>query len=340
MTAVSQAQTANGRIRDIPILNGWRATSILLVLAAHWLPLPKLLRMNETAGAAGMALFFCLSGFLIASFLDAGEPLGRFMIKRLARIVPLAWVAVSVLLLAQAYDLPTISRNFLFLSNLPPASLLHGGEHLWSLCVEMQFYVLAALLCLTLGRGRGLAMLPLLGVAVTVGRIIAHQPISIVTWHRIDEIFLGSTLALVYRRRLGDGLWLARVPTWAAAIAFALTSSPLFEPAEYLRPYAAALLVGSTLHGAPRLLDRVLTAKPMLFLAEISYAVYVVHGVLTATWLGSQPGKYLKRPLLAAATLVLAWLSTTYLERPITRLARRWPQSRTAESRAEPPPAP
>lgn len=45
-------------------------------------------------------------------------------------------------------------------------------------------------------------------------------------------------------------------------------------------------------------------------------ALYVVHGLLTATWLGSGDDlvKYLKRPLLLAATFGLAHLSTFYFE--------------------------
>ena len=59
----------------IPILDGWRATSILCVLGAHLVPLgPKALQLNFVAGAMGMALFFCLSGFLIVQFLAGGMP--------------------------------------------------------------------------------------------------------------------------------------------------------------------------------------------------------------------------------------------------------------------------
>jgi len=324
-TAAAPARPHHPRIGDIPILHGWRAVSILLVLSAHWLPLPRILAMNDAAGAAGMALFFCLSGFLIASFLDSGEPVPRFMVKRMARILPLAWLAVSILLLWHPQDLPTMARNYLLVANIPPVDLLHGGEHLWSLCVEMQFYLLAALLCLAFGRGRGLAALPVLCVAVTLGRIVAHEPISIITWQRIDEILAGSTLALIHRGRFGDLSRLFRIPLWAGILGLYLTSAPLFPPAEYLRPYVAALLVGSTFYARPGRLHRLLTARPMLLIAEMSYAIYVIHGVLTATWLGTPPFKYPKRPLLAAATFLLAWLSTRYFERPVMRWARRLP---------------
>jgi peptidoglycan/LPS O-acetylase OafA/YrhL len=52
--------------------------------------------------------------------------------------------------------------------------------------------------------------------------------------------------------------------------------------------------------------------------AAISYAVYVTHMLLAATWLGNgdRMTKYLKRPLLFAATWALSHVSTFYFERP------------------------
>lgn len=314
----------HARVPDIPVLHGWRAVSILLVMACHWLPMPpKMLGLNHTAGAMGMALFFTLSGFLIVSFLYAGEPLNTFLVKRVARILPLAWLAMAILTIWRPHDQETVLRNFLFFSNLPPASLLEGGSHLWSLCLEMQFYLLAALLCFAFGRIGGLYAIPLLGLAVTIARVAAHEPISIVTWHRLDEILAGGTLALIYNGRLGSRSWLGKIPTWPMLLLLIVASNPLSGPIQYCRPYAAALLVGSSLLGAPAILQYALTIRPMRWIAEISYALYVIHGVLTDSWLGSEPGKYLKRPLLVLATFCLAYLSTRYYEQPIGRMVRR-----------------
>ncbi|NUT01577.1 MAG: acyltransferase [Sphingomonas sp.] len=324
--------------KRIPILDGWRATSILLVLGAHLLPLgPNFLGLNETAGAMGMALFFTLSGFLIVQFLAAGTPLEIFVLKRLARIVPLSWAAILFLLLLHQYDALTIARNLLFTENLPPMSLLEGGEHLWSLCVEMQFYLTVATICLLLGR-RGLYLIPVLAVAVTCARIYAGQYISIVTWHRVDEIFAGGTIALAYSGWLGErasGV-LRRSPVWPFAILLIVCSHPQAGAMQYLRPYAAAALVGVSLTGAPALLQRILVSRPMAYVADISYALYVIHGVLSHTWLGSGERfeKYLKRPLLIGLTFALAHLSTRYYEQPITRRVREFGKRREAARRA------
>ena len=98
---------------------------------------------------------------------------------------------------------------------------------------------------------------------------------------------------------------------------------------DHLRPYIALLLVGSTLLAdAPRWYHPILRHRVLKFLAKISYALYVLHGGLRETWLGSGDKLecYLKRPLLLAATFGLAYLSTRHYERHWIRLGRRWSQ--------------
>jgi peptidoglycan/LPS O-acetylase OafA/YrhL len=186
-----------GDTSRIPALDGLRATSILLVLAGHLLPLgPAALQLNSTAGLSGMAIFFSLSGFLIVRFLASGMPVPTFVIRRLARIVPLAWTAMFILWLINGPASP-LASNLAFLANLPPAQLMRGGEHLWSLCLEVQFYAVVALLCIFPSR-KSLIAVPLLCILTTAARVYSDQPVSIVTWHRIDEILIGGTVALVY----------------------------------------------------------------------------------------------------------------------------------------------
>lgn len=309
------------------VLDGWRAISILAVLSGHLLPLgPKSWQLNGNVAAAGMALFFTLSGFLIVRFLAAGSPVSQFLVRRGARILPLAWVAMTILAVWHPADVVTAARNFAFIANLPPATLFDGGEHLWSLCVEVQFYVGVALLCGVMGK-RGLLAVPLIALGVTLARIVADQPVSIFTYHRVDEILAGGTLALAYVGAFGvrSQSLLRRLHFWPLVVVLMVCSSQLSGPLQYLRPYAAACLVGSTLSGGPALVRRMLTSRALAYIAGISYALYVIHGMLTVTWLGTgdRLTRYLKRPLLIAATFALADLSTRYFELPITRWARR-----------------
>ena len=312
------------------VLDGWRAISILAVMAGHWLPLNALLPgANEAVPATGMAIFFTLSGFLITRFMLDRPEVRPFLIRRLLRILPLAWGAVAVLYVA-SFGQPNAERlllaNLLFVSNLPPSALLHGGEHLWSLCVEMQFYLGIAVL-VGLGNRRALLLLPLLAMGVTLARILASETISIITWHRVDEILAGATLALIFSGQFGPTpqRLLARIPLSLAVLAAAICCYFVTDPPAYLRPYAVAVMVGVTLYWCPAWLYRLLTCKPAVYVAEVSFALYVFHGMLSATWLGSGGivEKYAKRPLLIAATFGLAHLSTFYYEQRFIRLAKR-----------------
>jgi peptidoglycan/LPS O-acetylase OafA/YrhL len=252
-------------------------------------------------------------------------PLSAFAARRLSRILPLSWIAMVAVFAMSGAGWRNLVANLLFYANLPPARLMHGGEHLWSLCVEVQFYVAAAALAL-LPRRQGLHLVPVLALLVTVLRVQAGEPISIVTWHRADEILAGGTVALVHCGWYGvrAQALLRRTPTAFGVAAWLLCSHPASGPLLYWRPYAAAMVIGSSLSGVAGLPGRLLTSRPMAYIAEVSYALYVIHGILTVTWLGSgeRLEKYAKRPLLVAVTFALAHLSTRYFERPFVRLAR------------------
>lgn len=322
------------KARHFAILDGWRALSILLVLAAHLLPLgPGWLRLNSNAAAMGMALFFTLSGFLITRFLAESPDLRTFIIRRVFRIVPLAWVASIVALLMAHAGWSTYQAYFLFYANLPPFWLVPTASHLWSLGVEMQFYAGIAIL-VALGGRRALYALPLLCLVVTGLRIATGTQISIVTWLRIDEILAGGVLALAYAGWFGR--WpmqlLSRANVYVLFGLLLLACSNLPSGAAYLRPYLAAATVGASLVNAPRLLARVFGSRAAAYIAEISYALYVIHGVLRMTWLGTPPYTYLKRPLLFAATFALAHISTFKFERPCINYARRLTQRLSARS--------
>lgn len=311
---------------QISELDGWRATSILCVLAGHWIPLgPHSWGLNAATAATGMALFFSLSGFLITRVLLAGERVPAFLIRRLFRIIPLGWAAILILVVAGGVSATTALSNFGFVANLPPDHLLRGGEHLWSLCVEVQFYLAVAILVALAGQ-RGLWLLPAGAIAVTISRIVAVQPISIITWHRIDEILAGATLALLlYRTRVPH--WLERLPHWTplALLPLLLLSGMQQLPIAYARPYLAAFTIGVSIFVAPGWLRSMLCSRPARYVASISFAVYVIHGMLGATWLASGDTliKYAKRPPLMAATWLIAHLSTIRFEKPMIRLGKQ-----------------
>jgi len=291
------------------------------------LPLgPKWLELNSMVAAAGLSIFFCLSGFLIVSILLRNSNVLSFFVRRLFRILPLAWVALLAILLAEQAKTNAWYSNLLFYANLFPHTLMENGQHFWSLSVEVQFYMAVGLAVVALG-SRGLFLVPVTCVAVTVARVIFGEEFSIVTWFSVDQILAGGTLALFMNlspfahaaRKWPSSVTLLLIP------ALFLTSHELLGPTNYLRPYVTALLIYSTVYPRGGVLQAALESKPLSYLARTSYALYVIHPLTYAGWLGEGDVliRYTKRLFSFGLTFVAAHLSSAYYEKYWNDLGHR-----------------
>ncbi len=302
------------------VLDGWRGVSILFVLACHLLPLgPKIWQLNYTAGLIGMSLFLTLSGFLITHFLLNRPNVIDFLIRRLFRIVPLAWLYILVTLLIFPVNKEVWMAHLFFYANYPPKPFIpHVTEHLWSLCVEIHFYIGVAILVALLKK-RGLLLIPFICLAITLLRVATGTHDSVLTHLRVDEILAGGVLALIYSNKLGVVLinFVTKLNAFVLIALLAISSHPQAGFMMYFRPYFAALLVGTTLMNPDNKLSQLLNNKVLFYIATVSYALYVIHPLLAVSWLGSGEGweKYMKRPLLFSVLFLSAHISTFYYEK-------------------------
>lgn len=300
------------------VLDGWRAISILAVLACHLLPIgPKFLHFNYAVGVLGMSLFFTLSGFLVTHFMIARPQVINFLVRRFFRILPLAWLYILIALLLHPASRDTWLAHVFFYANYPPKPLIDVTDHLWSLCVEMHFYIGLALLVAVLKK-KGLLLIPLICIVITALRVFNYEHVSVITHLRVDEILTGGLLALIYNRQLGMGVYniMSKV-NYAYMVPLLLISCHEYAGfMNYLRPYFAATLVGATLFNQNTKFATLLENKWLFYIASISFALYVIHPLLASTWLGSGDviEKYSKRPLLFLALFLSAHVSTFYYE--------------------------
>jgi peptidoglycan/LPS O-acetylase OafA/YrhL len=316
----------------LPELDGFRALSILAVLAAHMLPLgPSGWLLNSTAGFMGMSIFFSLSGFLIAQFLWERPDIRVFLVRRIGRIVPLVLVASTIFCLILDNRLDSFLAINLYYFNYADSAILPALSPLWSVAVEMHFYAAIALAVALLGR-RGFILIPVAAVLVTGIRIWTGVYGAIQTHVRVDEILAGSLLALVWLNRDGNPFadriarFLGR-SFYPVLILWALSCWPHIEPLGYARPYLGAALIGTILFSEGTIWHRFLSTRAMAYLAAISFALYVWHSPFRIGWFdaGTTAERYLiKRPLGIAATFLIAHISTFTFERYFNRLARRY----------------
>lgn len=144
-----------GNSQKLPSLDGWRAVSIGLVLLAHatFTPgFPTLLNPIVLGwfgtGPMGVRFFFVISGFLITwLMLKEHEHCGRifvrnFYLRRVLRIFPVYFLYLLILGGFTHYSQSPSNwlGNVTFTTNFFRNP--HPTEHLWSLAVEEQFYLL------------------------------------------------------------------------------------------------------------------------------------------------------------------------------------------------------
>jgi peptidoglycan/LPS O-acetylase OafA/YrhL len=308
-------------------LTGIRAVAALLVMLTH----AAYTTGNYTQGYVGLmysrmeigvAIFFVLSGFLLfgpwVKGLASGGPspsVRRYAWHRVRRIMPA--YAVTVIAAYLLYHFRTAGPNpghtwMGFLRNLSLTqiytdqylfSYLHQGlTQMWSLAVEVAFYVvlplLAYLLVVVLCRRRWRPVLLLAGLA----GLALLTPAWLILVHTTDFLPDGARLWLpTYLSWFIGGMMLAvlqsmGVRTYAmasvplAVACFFIVSTPIggdptTSPAELREAlvkvafYAviAVLMVAPLALGDRGLYAKFLASRPMVFLGEISYEIFLIH---------------------------------------------------------------
>ncbi|WP_425562822.1 acyltransferase family protein [Mucilaginibacter panaciglaebae] len=140
-----------------PGLNGLRGISIILVVIYHFIffKYPGQLSGLQFIGPLGVEIFFVISGFLITSLclkekIQTGNiSLKAFYIRRILRIIPVAYLYIIVIFILNAvFHLQIAPVRFmfaaLFLINLSISRIQSYDwylAHYWSLSTEEQFYL-------------------------------------------------------------------------------------------------------------------------------------------------------------------------------------------------------
>jgi len=356
-----------------PGLDGLRAIAVAGVFVYHaridWLP----------GGFLGVDLFFVLSGYLITSLLlvewDARNRIDvrRFWWRRVRRLLPALFVVVlASLVLAAIFargDLgPTrsdaissllyytnwhlIFANHSYFVRMGNPSLL---QHLWSLAVEEQFYlvwplVLVAALVL-LGRRR-LPFLVVFGIAGSAAAMwLLYNPerdpsrVYYGTDTRAFLLLMGILLALVWPvfQRMRRGLPLLELFGIAGLVGTVLLfrqmqdfSPTLYRGGDLAAAFCFVVLIAAVAHPATGI-GRALGVAPLRWVGERSYGIYLWHLPIIVLLAGvnARPGPGI---LAAEVAIVLAAaaLSFRFIEEPIRsgrlgeRLAQR-PRRRRLE---------
>lgn len=349
--------------RYISGLDGLRAISVIAVILYH------LQVKGIVGGYLGVTIFFVLSGYLITDLLvNEWEKYGTidlksFWIRRFRRLIP----ALFIMLILIGFWITLFQRSFLvglrseilaatfYVSNWfyvvqdhsyftkfsPPSPL----QHMWSLAVEEQFYIiwpLVIIISLQFVRQKEKLAIGIMGAALVsaVAMAIMFTPgedpsrVYYGTDTRAFSLLIGASLAFVWpSRKLKTNITYEakKILDGVGAISFILLllmfmfmheEGPfLYYGGMFFASIVTAILIATIVHPAS-IMGKILSFKPLLWVGVRSYGIYIWHFPLVvlmgARISGAQVPMW-KTSLIIVLTFLLAELSWRYVEDPIRK---------------------
>lgn len=360
MTAVVPTQQAIQALRALAacMVLGYHACVFANSVAGYAIPI-------NNAGAAGVDLFFIISGFIITYVTGTHIHPIEFWVRRLIRIAPLYWfytlIMVGLLVLVpKAFAQLQFSWRYLVYSwcfilsenNAGSIGTLLGVG--WTLCYEAYFYAVFGLMLYLPQRYRFIGLGGLILTGTLLQMLIQPAAFATVAVSSLPLEFLaGCLLARAYQRQ-----W--HLPTAAAIIALVAGLLALFVAGQHNwvqhqqsghRVLYFGLPCLAIAAGVIALEVRHALAIPrwLLAIGAASYSLYLSHQfilvVLAKIWQLAGLTALLPAPVFVVFMLVsisaLALVAYRCTEAPITRaLIALWHRARPAFLRAHTPAKP
>ena len=335
-------------MRRISQLDGLRALAVSLVVIDHSVPW-------FAGGGVGVNIFFVLSGYLITSLLlserekTGGIRLGMFYTRRALRLYPALVAMLVVTMIIGGVALKSVLIAGTYTTNLFMTFALNSVApygHTWSLALEEQFYLLWPLLLplfVRAGRQASVTILTILAIASAVWAQLAvntvingNGVITVAVFNPLWQahgLLIGCALAFVIRHRsvpkarilVNVGLVVCVVVAVAASITVGRHWAAGWNLVSEFA--AAAAIAGMRDYAAG--LARLLTLRPVVWVGERSYAIYLWH--LPLITFAIERG-YGRKGILAAwaLTALAAAVSWRLVEQPCLRLKERFEPTRQA----------
>lgn len=334
-------------------LNAVRMAAASAVLVSHAFPItgaaePLRALTGATGGELAVAVFFGISGLLIARSFDRRESIARFVLARVLRLYPALVVVLALTVVAGAWftrlPLAQYAAQPATWSYIPVNLLLYNPQFalpgvfetnpfgttingsLWTLFYEVACYAgVAALGLAGILRRRWLALGVLLGVvlahaAITIvngpgGIAEGRVPLRIVLLAQLAFPFMLGTCAYVWRARLPLSGWIA-LALWLPLPL--LAPGPAMTGGLVIALVYAALWLGFVPKGRVLAYNR---------LGDYSYGVYIYAFPVQQALAAQMPGMTTSANIALALplTLVLAVASWSLIERRALGLLRAAP---------------
>lgn len=265
-------------------------------------------------GRYGVDLFFIISGFVIFMTIEKLKHPAEFIYKRFIRLYPTFWCCMLLTFFLMKYFGPALLKRSTeeLLINISMVPSLFGTRAIdgvyWSLLIELCFYGFMLLLLL----------LQLIPKMKYVGLAFLLFYFAVCFWHKYHpELYYGSLFLMgisFYKIWKGDKSWI-----WHLQILMCLVLS-LFSPQRI--DFIVTALFCALFYLFVYRQAGFLRFRPLVFIGEISYALYLIHqhiGHTIQLWLIREgiTNYYLLLLWPIFMMILVAYLITTWFEKPV-----------------------
>lgn len=328
-------------------LNALRGVAALLVAIDHIIlmssgctPDSALFYFATFLGSFGVGSFFLLSGFVIYLSLEKTNSM-EFLWHRILRVYPVIVVAVAVRLVSQVmmgqrtFDWPTI-KLFLLNISLFGNLFVNVGDNIepivWTLAIEVKFYIIMAILFGLSRKPFNLPIVPMLfGIAVLLGLAgIFAPPVAnpatvdyALTVSSLPVLFIGIATCLYYRKIVSLNMFLGM----GVLLLLSLSFAPITDNVSFAKNFTAWILAGVlfwySLYSAK--VQSLLDQRWLMTLGAISYPLYAIHTAVIEALIhlnrGSGPSALFLRGIILA--LLAAYVLHRLVEDPVQQWAKK-----------------
>ncbi|GLZ40808.1 acyltransferase [Actinokineospora sp. NBRC 105648] len=365
----------------LPTLTGARFLAAFAVFFSHAVvtgylgpeAVADLLPFAFSAGWAGVEFFFILSGFVLTWSARAEDTKARFVRRRLAKVFPLhvvTWAAAAGLALwaGQALTAKQLVPSLFLVHTWQPdlETIRAVNVPSWSLGVELLFYLAFPWIKPLVDRiparrlwavATGLAAVTVALPAIALGLVPGEPKIPGLEMSLAQNWFLVSlppvrlldfVLGIVLARIVLSGRWIRLgVLPILGLVAAGFAAEVLLFPTVWglTAPLVVplALLIAASAAADVRGAASPLRTRPLVWLGDISFALYLVHypilefsrGVLFPEGNNTTVAAVVTLGGLLAVSIGVAWLLHVAVEKPGMRLLAA-PRARTPVVESKP----
>jgi exopolysaccharide production protein ExoZ len=290
-----------------------------------------------SVGAAGVDVFFVISGFIITILTNNRETDALdFLYHRLVRIVPLYWILTLV-----AFAIGFLKVNFFYrfdrsFSNLTQSLLFlpHAAakglsapvlQQGWTLEYEMFFYAVFTIWLFFHTKNRMIMVALLLGALAIIGIVTRQTSPVLLTYTSplLLEFVAGIGLAVAWERKLmpppifGLAFIVLGLGMFGLQLTLDAPSSGMMRAIQWGGP-AALMVIGALSLEAGEHVPRV---RLGVLLGDASYALYLAHGFVVSAflWRFSAAPIWGRVAICVVGACLVAAVVHLWLERPLNK---------------------